>query len=301
MQGTQVLIRASFVALAALYAQASQAAVLDLPALAGSGFKSNCYTFAKDLTTAPTYSQKVILFSQDKIETQVINYSDAACTELRGAIRSPWTMGTITAVEDKDGFTAISAVCEAGCTTAYSVAYKISDDGLTLFEAGKAADGTFYTQTPVTLTKGEALSFAAATPEVVTIITELGFLQQFVDQTWESTCYQFGKDVVNGVWNVKTLSFKGSHIDSSIAQFSDAFCTVPSAEVRTPWSLDATGLATLENGWNSVSAHCASGCSGWVTYAYSLLPDATVPQLLEAGKKSDGTFYIESPLVFMQK
>ena len=63
----------------------------------------------------------------------------------------------------------------------------------------------------------------------------------------------------------------------------------------------ATALATLANGWNSVSAHCASGCSGWVTYAYSIYPDTTITQLLEAGRKSDGTFYNESPLVFMQK
>lgn len=278
-------------------------ASLSLSSLENTKWLSNCYAFGKD-PAAAVYSRKVIVFANGEEQTQVNQYTDATCSTLKGTVKEPWTLGSFVVSGIDAVWNKVEASCVSGCTKTSVVAWTLSTDGKTLSEAGQAKDGSFYISSPIVF--AQSPEAVITIPPVVVVeplppLTDLGILNTLTGQTWVSTCYQFPKDVVKGVWNQKTLVFNGIRIESGIAQFSDAACTTLVAPAKSPWLLDAIQVLALADSWTQVKAHCASGCTKDTNNAYKLGTTDSKESLSEAGQKSDGTFYLETPVVYFKK
>lgn len=176
---------------------------LNLSFLEGTSWISSCYTFSKDPATA-VYSRKVLVFSNGQEQSQVTQYSDAACTTVKFAAKAAWVLGTLTVSAIDADWSKLEATCISGCTKNPIVAIKLSADRKTLSEASSNKDGVFYLESPVVYTQSaDAVITIPPVVELppVPVLTDLGFLKSLEGQIWVSSCYQFAKDVTNGVWN----------------------------------------------------------------------------------------------------
>lgn len=299
-------------------------ASLDLAALKGSSWASNCYRFSDK----GDYSKKFYAFGEGTMETLLLKYKDDACTQVSLPTKAygVWKISSIRTEAHTADWSLVKATCTSGnCSAQIDVALRIKDgqlhEGSKDSKSGEyyTADGRFvsYTKADVNLDKlaaeanGNGLAPAPTTQPVAAVSTEdatgLDLLADLAGKTY-SVCIPGKPDAVTGAAtsSKRSLSFaKGSDkasdtYTSTNSNYKSADCS-GDGSASAPWTFTNLLVQKADiEGWILLDARACSGTG--CKAQKSLLQLTTDPVgFKHAGEdnKNPGKFFTESPRIFV--